>query len=191
MPREIVEDQVFEKKDFTIHPLPKGEYEFCSFLNCNFSDSDLKGISFSGCEFNACNLTLAKTLGTAFKEVKFRDCKLVGIHFEICSPLLFEVNFENCILDFSSFFKLKIKKTRFLNCSLKEVDFVEADLMGSSFDGSDLTHAKFEKTNLENADFRCAFGFQINPAGNSIKKAKFSLAGLEGLLSTFGIEISP
>jgi hypothetical protein len=42
--------------------------------------------------------------------------------------------------------------------------------------------AKFENTNLEKADFRTAFNYSFNPDLNQIKKAKFAVQGLAGLL---------
>jgi uncharacterized protein YjbI with pentapeptide repeats len=69
------------------------------------------------------------------------------------------------------------------------VDFSEADLTASDFDGSNLQLALFEKTNLEKVNFSTANYFQIDPSTNKVKKAKFSLVGLPGLLSKFDLEI--
>lgn len=33
---ELIEDQTFEKINYTISPLLKGEYENCQFNNCDF-----------------------------------------------------------------------------------------------------------------------------------------------------------
>jgi uncharacterized protein YjbI with pentapeptide repeats len=70
------------------------------------------------------------------------------------------------------------------------VDFTETDLSNASFLESDLKNALFEQTNLENADLRSASQFIIDPDKNKIKKAKFSLTGLPGLLNKYGIQIS-
>jgi len=53
-------DSTFDKIDYTENPLPKGEYESCSFLNCDFSDSNLSEVIFMECEFENCNLSMAK-----------------------------------------------------------------------------------------------------------------------------------
>jgi len=99
------------------------------------------------------------------------------------------MSFENCILNHSSFYQVKFKKTSFKKTQLREVDFVESDLTGSLFDGCDLAMAVFENTILEKVDFRCAFNYSINPEINRIKKAKFSLFGVAGLLGKYDIEI--
>jgi len=69
------------------------------------------------------------------------------------------------------------------------VDFSEADLSGAFFDHCELHDAVFVQTNLEEADFRSAYGFEIDPEQNRIKSAKFSLYGIPGLLSKYGINI--
>lgn len=186
----MIEDQKFEKVDYRLTPLPKGEYECCTFINCDFSESDLSGNSFSECEFNSCNLSMAKLNKTALKEVKFRDCKCLGLHFENCNDFLFAVSFENCLLNLACFFRLDLKKTLFKNSSLQETDFSECDLSSSLFENCDLNGAVFSNTNLEKADFRSSVHFSIDPEKNKLKKAKFSLAGLPGLLDKYKIETS-
>ncbi|NTU98279.1 MAG: pentapeptide repeat-containing protein, partial [Chlorobiaceae bacterium] len=88
-----------------------------------------------------------------------------------------------------SFRKLKLRKTVFQKCDLREADFTETDLSGSSFAECDLLLALFHHTNLENADLRSAFNYSINPGDNRLRKAKFSMNGLGGLLDCYGIEI--
>jgi fluoroquinolone resistance protein len=42
---------------------------------------------------------------------------------------------------------------------------------------------------LEKADFRTSNGYSIDPEMNRIKKAKFSLEGVAGLLDKYDIEV--
>jgi uncharacterized protein YjbI with pentapeptide repeats len=123
------------------------------------------------------------------RDIRFIDCKLLGLHFEDCSDFLFAVHFDKCVLNLSSFFKQKLKKTVFSNCGLHEVDFTEADCNNAVFEQCDLSGAKFEKTNLEKADLRTAFNYSIDPEINRIKKAKFSIEGIVGLLDKYDIQI--
>jgi len=189
MERAYFEDEVFEKIDYSVAKLPKGDYDSCSFLYCNFSNADLSNINFTDCEFRGCNMSIAKLTKTAFKGIEFIDCKLMGLHFEHCEPFLFAVSFDNCVLNFSSFYKLKLKKTRFKDSSLHEADFTDADLSLSVFENSDLARATFDNTNLEKADFRTSYNYAIDPSSNILKKAKFSLQGIVGLLYKYDIEI--
>jgi uncharacterized protein YjbI with pentapeptide repeats len=72
---------------------------------------------------------------------------------------------------------------------LHEVDFTEADLSGVVFVNCDLAGVIFENTNLEKCDFRSAFNYTLDPEVNRIKKAKFSLSGIKGLLEKYQIDI--
>ena len=84
---------------------------------------------------------------------------------------------------------MKMKKTRFTNCSLQETDFVETDLSVALFDNCELSGAIFENTNLEKANFRTSFNFIIDPEKNKIQNAIFSLTGLPGLLRRYKLKI--
>ncbi|MES2881493.1 MAG: pentapeptide repeat-containing protein, partial [Bacteroidota bacterium] len=108
---------------------------------------------------------------------------------EDCNKILFTVGFENCVLDLSSFYKLKMKNTSFKNSSMQEVDFTEADLTGALFENCNLLRTVFDNTVLHKADFRSAFNISIDPEKNRTKKAKFSVGGVAGLLHKYNIEI--
>jgi fluoroquinolone resistance protein len=184
-----VEGEKFEQNNFTEKLLAAGEYEHCSFLNCNFSNTNLNNFLFSACVFDGCNLGMAQLNGTAFRQIQFNNCKLLGLHFEQCNQFLFEVAFDNCILNLSSFYKQKLKKTKFSNTGLHEADFTETDLTSAVFENCDLAGAIFEQAILEKTDFRTAFNYSINPERNRIKKARFSFPGVTGLLHHYDIEI--
>ena len=189
MKRIFTEEARFDNQNFNKNPLNTGDYENCTFINCNFSDNDLSDINFSDCEFIGCNLSLVKLVQTSFKDVKFKNSKLLGLHFSDCNDLLFTVDFENCVLNLSSFYKLKLRKTRFKNSIINEVDFTETDLSNSVFDNCDLAKTTFKNTNLEMTDFRTSFNYSIDPVVNRIKSAKFSLSGIIGLLDKYDIDI--
>ena len=84
---------------------------------------------------------------------------------------------------------MKIKNTRFKDSNLSEVDFTETDLTNVIFDNCDLAGAKFENTILEKADLLTSHSYSIDPELNKIKKAKFSIHGITGLLDKYDIEI--
>lgn len=186
MEKPYIVDQKFEKES----TLAMGEYELCVFKNCTFESADFKNVQFVDCRFESCNLSLVKLSGAALQKVHFKDCKMQGLHFEACNPFLFEVSFDTCVLNLSSFYQIKGKKTPFSGCSLHEVDFTESDFSEAVFDDCDLAGALFDQTNLSKADLRNAYNYVIHPSINSIKKAKFSQAGLAGLLQGFDIIIS-
>ncbi len=70
-----------------------------------------------------------------------------------------------------------------------EVDFMEADLSGAQFLYCNLQNAHFENTNLEKADFSTAYNYSLDPELNRIKRAKFAISGIAGLLGKYQIII--
>ena len=46
---ELFDNIEFENKDFTCDGIMLGEYEDCSFVNCNFSQIDLSNFIFINC----------------------------------------------------------------------------------------------------------------------------------------------
>lgn len=190
MDKILVEEKNFQEIDFTETPLATGDYENCSFVNCNFSDTSLANCVFSACIFNGCNMSTVNLSKTALRDIKFTDCKLLGLHFQDGNHIGFEVSFDNCILNLSSFYTLKLKNTLFKNSSILEADFAEADLTAAIFEHCNLAGTIFENTILEKADFSTAYNYAIDPELNRIKKAKFSAAGITGLLLKYDIEIA-
>lgn len=175
--------------DYTKTAIIKGEYDNCLFENCNFSDIHASNISFVECEFINCNFSNTIVAHTFFKSVLFRECKIIGVKFNECDPFLMAFSFENCQLNFSSFYQLKIQNTKFSNCIMQEVDFAETNLSKAIFDNCDLKNAIFDQTNIEGANFETSENFEINPAENKLKKAKFSQENIVGLLKSFDISI--
>jgi len=189
MERKYVEEKIFDKTDFTKNGLATGDYEGCSFISCDFSNTDLSDTHFIDCVFNGCNMSLVKLGKTVFRDIQFKDCKLLGLLFYNGNNFLFSADFDNCILNLSSFFKINLKKMQFKNSTLHEVDFTEADLSSSLFLNCDLARAIFENTILEKADFRASFNYSIDPELNRIKKAKFSMPAVIGLLDKYDIQV--
>ncbi len=189
MSQAFIQDQNFDKLDYTQEPLAKGEYENCTFTNCNFEETNLNDIKFMNCDFHDCNWSLAQLNGTVLREVKFKDCKMLGLQFETCNDFGLSFSFENCQLNHSTFFQMNIKKTIFRNCQLREIDFSESNLTNVVFDNCDLAQAIFINTVLDKADFRTAYNYSIDPESNRLKKAKFSILGISGLLDKYDIVI--
>ncbi len=191
---QTMEDHYFEGREFSgevlsENPLPKGEYENCSFVNCNFAACNLSQYIFDRCTFDNCNFSSAKLGQSALREISFHNCKMLGIHFDACNPFLFSIYCEGCLLNLSSFYKMKLKGVKFISCSLQEVDFSEADLCSASFTDCDLMGAIFDNSLLEKTDFRTARNYSIHPEKNKLRKTKFSKDGLSGLLNHLDIQI--
>ena len=141
------------------------------------------------CEFADCNLSNLKLWNSSLKSVYFKNCKLLGIDFSKCEDFLFSVTFMDSNLDFTSFNEKKMPKTKFENCSLKETSFVRTNLTNVIFENCNLNNTIFNETVLIGADFTNAFNYKLDPEYNTIKKAKFSNAGIVGLLDKYNIII--
>ncbi|MCB0599580.1 MAG: pentapeptide repeat-containing protein [Saprospiraceae bacterium] len=189
MARNTIEDREFIAVRFEEEPVPEGEYQNCTFRECDFSQADLSGYKFIECEFQACNLSMAVLQGVTFRDTHFRDCKMMGMLFEQCNPYGVTFRFLRCNLDHSSFFRLNLKRVPFVECTLREVDFSECDLTGVNFQNCDLTGAQIEGAILVETDFRTAFNYAFDLSKNKVKKTKFSLQGLPGLLKSYDLEI--
>lgn len=189
MERVYIEDQTFEKKQIVDVTGGSITYDNCTFKDCNFSGADLSFIHLMDATFINCDISNAKLQKTALRNVHFKDCKTMGLLFDDCEDFLFEVSFENCILNFSSFARRKMKNAKFINCTLTEANFTHTDLTAANFEKCDLSGTKFENAILEKADFRTSINYSIDPELNKLKKAKFSLLGLPGLLDKYGIII--
>ncbi len=189
MHRPFIDDQSFENLDFTITGITAAMYDGCSFSNCKFPNLDLSGFGFSECTFSHCDLSMITCSDTSFKEVRFQSCKLMGIAFHHCNDLLLAFDFEDCIMDYSSFLGMKLKNTSFHECRMQQVDFTNTGLQHTRFNHCDLKDSQFENTNLEFADFSQSYNYNINLEINRVKKTRFSHENIRGLLNHYDIII--
>lgn len=189
MEQFFISDETFDKVDFKANPPKVGEYECCTFSSCDFSNTDLSEIKFVDCVFDACNLSLVKLSNTVLRDITFKGCKMLGLRFDSCNQFGLSFSADHCVLNHSSFYKVKLVKTSLKDCQLQETDFSECDLTASILRNCDLFGAMFDGTILEKTDLRTSCKYVIDPDKNRIKKAKFSLQGIPGLLTKYDIEI--
>lgn len=169
--------------------MARGNYENCTFVNCNLSHVNLGNFGFTECKFLDCDLSMAHIKQATFNDIGFERCKMLGMRFDLCNDFLLSFQFKECTVNLSSFYGLNLKKIHFVKCKLQEVDFTETDLTLAVFDGSDLQRAIFDRSILEKADFRTAHNFSIDPERNTMRKAKFSREGVVGLLGKYDIVV--
>jgi len=164
------------------------EFTDCYFANCKFFQVNFFNCKFHNCIFENCNLASISIKHTSFSNVKFSDTKLTGIHWSEASVPI-DAIFRSCLMDYSSFIGVDLRKTELFGCQLKSVDFTETNLSKSNCRYSDFTGARFINTNLEYTDFIGATNYSIHPSGNKIRKAKFSLPDVLSLLDVYDIVI--
>jgi uncharacterized protein YjbI with pentapeptide repeats len=184
-------EQVFERWDAAQLVRYRREFEQCHFIGGDFTGANLGNLLFVDCLFERCNLASASLAGTSLQNVAFDACKLSGVQFAACRDMLFGVHFDQCQMPYTSFYGRKMPQTRFQGCLLNEADFGSADLTEAVFADCQLSGAIFDRTQLGGADFTTATGFAIDPEINFLRKARFTLAGLPGLVSKYDLNIEP
>jgi fluoroquinolone resistance protein len=185
----VQDDKVFENQTYADTIISGREFNACTFKKCDFSNGNFSGNKFIDCVFDGCNLSVIKLTKTTLSTTKFINCKVLGVNFTDCADFLFSVEFDGCILDYSSFMQKKMVKTRFTKSTLKEVTFTQANLAGSIFDNCDPNGAVFNRTDISSANFVSAYNYDIDPELNLIKKASFSAQRLPGLLNKYQLKI--
>lgn len=169
------------------------EFEECQFEDCDFSGTKFQHCKFVNCEFIRCNLSLIDPTNSTFFGITFLESKLIGVDWtKAVWPLFhldFELKFERCTLNDSSFFGLTLNELVLDDCKLHDVDFREGHFNKSTMSGCDFTHSLFMRTNLKNVDFGASTNYAINVLQNQVTGAKFSRYEALNLLECLGIEL--
>lgn len=179
--------QEFAAITYTEESIMYKDFERCTFVGCDFSMVNFTGVAFIDCIFISSNFYEAKINYVAFRGAIFTDCDFNGVNFSMVDPLLFEIEFKDCMLDYAKFYTLKISSTIFTNCSMIAVDFMKTDLTGVTFDNCNLHKAVFIDAIANKADFTTSYNFSIDPERNKLRRAIFSEAGLKGLLDKYDL----
>ena len=189
MPTHLEEQRV-KSIDFTGKDLSSSSFVNCIFENCNFTSSIWNNAIFSNCSFNTCNLSLLKLENCRLQHILFTDCKIVGAEFYKCEKRFFFINSKNCLILYSNFSDLNMKRASFQQSKIKESFFTATCLSEADFTHTDLQGTIFHQSDLSKADFRNAINYIIDPQTNKVKKGKFSFPEVTGLLHGFEIEIT-
>jgi len=169
------------------------EFENCAFQNCDFTGAVFRKCNFINCTFNQCNLSLIKVPQSQFSNATFFECKMIGVDWSRAawSRLIFSISlqFNQCILDGSSFLGLTLDEMVIEECKAHDVDFREASFCRATFRATDFAHSLFGKTDLSRADFSEAVNYDIDIFNNKISKATFSRYEASRLLNSLDIEL--
>lgn len=196
--KNIKDQEEYLDTQFLKLVLPDGHYSGIEFEECQFSECDFSGTKFEKCKFincvfERCNLSLVDFSRSSFFAVKFEDSKLVGVDWTRATWAVyhidFELSFQRCILNDSSFFGLTLNELVLDDCKLHDVDFREGDFKDSTMIYSDFTCSLFMRTNLQRVDFSHSTDYAIDVLKNEVKEAKFSRFEALNLLDSLGIEL--
>lgn len=185
-------DEVFLEQDWQGKLASGIHFQSCQFNQCKMLGASFVGCRFIDCHFDGCDLSLVDFGNSKFQNVRFKDCKLVGINWtkaDWSAALGGIPQFEQCMLDHSSFLGLDLAGVTLQDCVAKEVDFRGADLSGADLRETDFSGSLFQNTKLQKADFRRAQNYWISPLINEIKGAKFILPEALALLEALDIEL--
>ena len=186
---KLIEEQNFTAKDFEESSFEIAQYELCIFNAIDFKGTSFSSVKFVECEFVDCDLSMLSLTESMLQEVKFTGCKMLGLFFETVKPFLFQVSFDHCNLESTSFAGVNMQNTNFNACKLIGVDFTETNLTGANFNDCDLFNATFYKTNLTKTDLRLARNFSIQIQSNQVNKAVVSNNNLAGFLKGARLDI--
>jgi len=199
VPIEIVDGldcfaEEFKHLDLHGKKITKAEFETCTFIACDFSEAFFSSCRFIECDFIDCNLSLIKLTSSKMSNLSFEGCKMIGIDWTMCdwtSLLTPEpIRFNECVLNDSNFFGLKLDDLVMKTSRAKEVDFRDAILKKANFTATDFKGALFEKTHLEEADFTDAQNTYIDLRSNYLQGAIFSRYEAPYLLEAMGIVLA-
>jgi uncharacterized protein YjbI with pentapeptide repeats len=188
------EAETFKKVNLNQQVVRDATFSVCKFVRCDFSETVFQNCRFIECQFDDCTMRLAKVKGTTFSRVKFTGCNLLGIDWTEADwsewmSKISAVEFESCVLEYSIFLGLQLKKLKVKDCNAREVNFSETDLSEADFSGTDLAGAVFLRTNLTKTNFVGAKNYALNVMDNKAKGARFSLPEAVRLLYSLNIVI--
>ncbi|MFD2177642.1 pentapeptide repeat-containing protein [Veronia pacifica] len=186
-------DALFHKLSSSYEEFVDVEFEECHFTDCDFSSAIFQRCKFTNCVFERCNLSLTDLSASKLFGIRFLDTKLVGVDWTKATwpvyHLDFELTFERCILNDSSFFGLTLNELAIDECKLHDVDFREGNFVRSKMVASDFSYSLFMRTNLQDVDFTDSTAYAIDILENQIKGATFSRYEALNLLNSLDIEL--
>ena len=186
---KLIEEQVFTAKCIEENTFEIAQYEMCTFNNVDFKGISLSEVKLVECEFVDCDLSMVSITGSLLQDVKFTRCKMLGLLFETVKPFLFQVSFDQCNIENTSFAGINIENTNFNQCKMVGVDFSNSNLSQVVFNQCDMNRAIFQNTKLLKTDLRTAQNFSIDPRVNQLSKAIASANNLDGFLRNTGLDI--
>lgn len=185
----------YKKLDIKESRMQLKQFISCTFIKCNFNGTYFQRCRFRDCVFKDCDLSLVNLKDSTFTNSRFEDSQLIGVNWTQSEwaggKLIFKpVDFQNCVLNYSSFMGLNLEKIVMTQCIVHEASFEEANLSFANCVRSDFKDSRFVHTNLTGADFRGATDYLIDPTLNTLKKTKFSLPEAMSLLYSLDIVLN-
>jgi uncharacterized protein YjbI with pentapeptide repeats len=174
--------------------ISRSDFYNCTFRQCSLTETEFLKCRFSKCLFEQCDLSLIQVADSMISSTRFVKSKVLGVNWTMAdwsADLLGDPpSFNKCSINHSTFIGLKIPGILIKDCVASDVDFREADLSQATLSGTDFANSLFGNTNLTEADLRDAINYAIDPAKNTLTRAKFSLPEAMSLLFSMDIVLS-
>lgn len=121
-------DTIFENCDFSNASFEKSNFVRCQFHNCkligaNFVEANFYHVRIVNCVANYCNCTMAKLENVLLGQTLFRSASFEEV-------ILNKVEYDECDLRQSQFFKTKLKGIDFSNSIIEAIVVSIEDLKG-------------------------------------------------------------
>ncbi|WP_136477039.1 Qnr family pentapeptide repeat protein [Pseudomonas sp. DG56-2] len=153
----IVSGVSFLDCDFSRTDLTETQFIDCSFydrdrqIGCNFRSAKLKGASFKRCDLSVCVFNFASALG-----LEISECKAQGADFSSASFMNVISNkswFCSAYINKSNLAYANFSKVNLEKCELWDNRWTGANVTGANFSGSDLSGGEFTAIDWRSADF--------------------------------------
>ena len=186
-------DQTFVGLAASGSKITDSQFSECVFEQCEIREAQIRGCRFTNCVFRDSDLSLTDLTSTRFWNCEFQRTKITGVDWTRASWAQIggesPVRFSECIVDYSVFMGLTLRRLQLIRSQARGVEFSEADLSESDFTGTDLSGAIFRLDNLTRANFQHATNYEINLKLNTITQARFSVPESIALLRYLDIEL--
>ncbi|OAZ68790.1 uncharacterized protein SRCM100169_00665 [Bacillus siamensis] len=126
------------------------------FRNTVFTDVSFRHMECTDVLFEKCDVSNADFSGSIIHRTVFQYSKLLGLN--LADAAMRNVQFEDCLANYSSFSYSNMKHVRFDTCTLTESEWNDAALEHTDLEACDLNGANFIGTSLFNMDIStCTF----------------------------------
>lgn len=187
--------QEFKKVVLKNGQVSQKEFGACTFIKCAFNETFFQDCNFQNCIFKNCDLSLVRLKGCSFTNTRFEDSQVIGVNWTetswATSKAIFKpVDFLGCVINYSTFMGLNLKKVVISKCTARDVSFEDANLTQANCSYTDFMNSRFMRTNLTETDFTGAKNYTIAASLNTLKKTKFSLPEAMSLLYNLDIALT-
>ena len=110
---DFVRDTTLNNQLFEENAIKYKQFDTCIFINCDFSKCNFQSVSFIDCTFIGCNFREAKINYVSLRDVEFKQCDFTSVNFAMTDQVIYSFHFTDCTLDYTQFYKLKLKQIRF------------------------------------------------------------------------------